>query len=151
MSFNITANSGTGFDITLGSAPENYTSGFFATLPTDNADLTNPITPADVLTDDNTFATETGGLFVIHQFKYTNDNNTDNIVPTWKGKSDIATSDSTMFLQIYNYITPGWETLDTDTATALDTEFTLTGTQSTNLSDYYSTNQVSIRVYQAYA
>ncbi len=43
----------------------------------------------------------------------------------------------------------GWETLDSDSTTAIDTEFTLTGEQATDLSNYYDTgNKVALRVYQ---
>jgi len=76
-------------------------------------------------------------------------NSTDVITGTWKGKSDYATSTYTAYLQIYNQNSGTWETLDSDNETGADTEFTLTGAQTTDVSNYYAaSNWVSFRVYQ---
>jgi len=51
-------------------------------------------------------------------------------------------------LQIYNRDTPGWENVDTDSTTAADTDFILTGNIAdlTNYKD--GSNVISCRVYQ---
>ena len=68
---------------------------------------------------------------------------------TWKGKSSLAPSSSPVYLQVYNRTTEFWEDLDSDDSSSANTKFTLTGTKSTNLSDYYDDNYViSVRVYQ---
>ena len=65
------------------------------------------------------------------------------------GKSDIALSSSTIYLQIYNTTSSGWETLDFDNTTGANTDTTLSGSIISNVSDYYATgNWVSCRVYQ---
>ena len=40
------------------------------------------------------------------------------------------------------------ENLDSDNTTAANTEFTLTGSQTTNLTNYYSSNWIAGRIYQ---
>lgn len=73
----------------------------------------------------------------------------DVIITNWKGKTNLAPSQSTVYLQIYNRNSDSWETLDSDDTTGSDTEFSLSGTQSSNLSDYYdASNWVACRVYQ---
>lgn len=128
--------------------PENYTASDEASLPTNANDLSTAITLSDVDTDDNTYYETTGSNFVIHQFKYTHTNSTDDIEITWRGRTSLAPSTATVTLQIYNYNSTSWENLDTDSSTAADTEFVLTATQSTNLANYYSSNVVAARVYQ---
>jgi len=122
-------------------------------LPADDTDLENTFIWSeynDVATDDDTYvqqcATDENTIFL---FKDQHTNNTDAIQPYWKGKTSIAPSQSTVYLQVYNRITPGWETVDSDNATAADTEFVLQADIQTNLSDYYdASNWVAFRVYQ---
>ena len=76
-------------------------------------------------------------------------NNQDVIIENCKAKASIAPSVSTVYLQIYNQNLNQWETLDSDSVTGADTEFTLSGTQSINPANYYAGgNWVSKRVYQ---
>ena len=104
----------------------------------------------DVAIDDNIYVDQdANNEFAVFLFKNKNDNNVDNIIPTWKGKSDIAPSDSIAKLQIYNRNSTAWEDLDNDNITAADTEFILTGSQTTNLSNYYDGSYwVACRIYQ---
>lgn len=91
-------------------------------------------------------ATDENALFL---FKDKNDNNTEGIEVSWEGQTDYAPSSSTVYLQIFNRTSGDWETLDSDNTTAVDTDFTLTGTQTTGLSNYYDANYwVACRVWQ---
>ncbi|MBU0847630.1 hypothetical protein KKH23_10630 [Patescibacteria group bacterium] len=125
-------------------------------MPVNDDDLENAFGGHDyenVKSDDNIYvqqcATERDEEFTIFLFKRQHSNNTDSIEVTWKGKTDVAPSESTVYLQIYNRNSTTWETLDFDDATAVDTEFTLEGEQATDVGDYYDgENWVAARVYQ---
>jgi hypothetical protein len=125
-----------------------------STLPTNANDLATIYTSGeegDVATDNNVYVDLTAADNGVHQFRKQNDNgnNTDDITVTVRVKTDLAPSTETVYLQIYNYNSSTWETLDSDNTTAVDTEFVLTGTQSDNVSNYYTTgNYVAVRVYQ---
>lgn len=58
----------------------------------------------------------------------------------WKGKSSLAPSSSTVYLQIFNRDSDEWETLDSNNSTAANTKFTLQGQQLTDLENYYDVN-----------
>ena len=122
-------------------------------LPADDTNLETAFLCTDYPTvelDDNDFINQDAhGEHSIFEFKNQFSDNKKVILAMAKVKSSRATSSSTTYLQIYNRDTPGWETMDSDNATGADTEFTLNGTQSTNLSDYYDGSYwVSFRVYQ---
>ena len=86
------------------------------------------------------------GIFL---WKKKHTNNVDIITSTCILKTSIAPSTSEVFLQIYNRNSGNWETLDSDNVTAADTEFTLNGVQSSNLSYYYDGSfWVCRRIYQ---
>ena len=121
-------------------------------VPGDDADLTTVFTTEedyDVKLVDadrvNQFATATN--FSLFQFK--------DVIPgknvatlTWTGQSDVATSDSTAYLQAYNRNTTTWVNVDTNTTTAANTNFTLTGVIS-GLTNYLDADGlISCRVYQ---
>jgi hypothetical protein len=122
------------------------------TLPANDNLLVNSYDDTDrsnVATNDNVFKDLTGSGFLIEQVWLYHTNNVDEITGVWSGKSTLAPSSSTVYLQIYNHNTDTWTTLDFDSSTAADTEFTLTGSQTDNLSQYYDTgNRVALRVYQ---
>lgn len=66
-------------------------------------------------------------------------------------KSTLSTETDPIYLQIYNYQTVAWETLDVNDTTLEDVPFDLVGRITTNLENYYNvfnSNQVVIRVYQ---
>lgn len=107
----------------------------------------------DVSADDDIYvqqcARDTLDPYSIFLWKNKHDKDTDVIVVQCVAKASIAPSVSAVFLQIYNRNSGLWETLDSDNATAADTEFTLSGTQSINLGDYYDAEfWVACRVYQ---
>ncbi len=102
-----------------------------------------------VSTNDSDYFVQTGSQNIIEEFKQIAPDNTKNINLTWIGRTTVAPSASPVYLQIYNYNTPAWETLASQTMVPADTDFTLSATQSANLSNYYdSRNTVSARVYQ---
>lgn len=84
--------------------------------------------------------------FAIHQFKdYVGTAVSVNL--EWEGQSDLAPTSSTIYLQIYNYDTPEWETVDSDNTTAADTDFSLSGNIA-DLTNYKDNNTITCRVYQ---
>ena len=139
---------------------EGYVSDFYtresaSDLESDDANLTTVFSEqeyTDVATDDDVFVDlEGNGVYQKFLFKEYNEdnNNTDNFVITWKGKTTLAPSDSSVYLQIYNRDTPSWETIDTESSANANTEFTLSGIKTTSLSDYYDESYVvDCRVYQ---
>ncbi len=121
-------------------------------LPSTDATLATQYTSSnkdDVATSDDVRVRITGAGYLIHQFKVKNVNNTDSIIVDCECQTIVAPSSKNVFLQIYNRTSTTWETLDTDNSSAATTDFALSGTQSTSLSDYYdASNIVSFRVYQ---
>lgn len=136
------------------SITRNYSWGDEASLPTTDADL--DVYYSD--TDEDTASTDDGGRvtaygnsgYVIHQFKDQSDSALKTISVSWNGQASIACSSKTVYLQIYDRNLGSWETLDSDTTTAANTDFTLEGSKTSSLSDYYdSDNKISCRIYQA--
>lgn len=106
----------------------------------------------DVESDDNVYVDLQGTArymkFLFREFNE-NESGTQKFTITWKGKSSVAPSTSPVYLQVYNRTLEQWETLASNNVSSANTKFTLTGTQSTNLGDYYDSNYViSIRTYQ---
>lgn len=132
-------------------ATEVYTKQDIASLPADDTDLSGAFTAqnyTDVATDDNNYVTQSSvGQYAMFLFK---DQNTykAGCKITWKGKSDYACSSSTVFLQMYNRTTTEWTTVDSDDATAANTEFTLTYTLSDPTNYVDASFWVACRVYQ---
>lgn len=123
------------------------------TLPTDSNPGSVAFSSADytsAATADSVFVhLPTGGANRWFVFQRTNANNTDAINITWSGKSNIASSTTTVYLQIYNYNTTTWDALANNAATAANTNMTITGAKSTSLSNYYGGgNLITCRVYQ---
>ena len=136
-----------------GTQTENYSREENASLPTVDGQLSNIFTATEVsnvAADDNIYTSQTAtNKYAIQLFKNKGEASSDNINVTWIGKSNLAPTSSTVYLQIYNRTTPAWETLSSNNAAAANTEFTLTGTKSTSLSDYYDANLwVACRIYQ---
>ncbi len=67
----------------------------------------------------------------------TNNNNTDSLSSLVIVKSTIPATTKSIYLQLYNWDTPGWETKDTESAVAADTEVTLTSGTVTGSTAYY--------------
>jgi hypothetical protein len=121
-------------------------------LAANDADRENAFTPQeynDVELDDDNFVDQGAtDEFAVFLFK---DKNTeqDTINVSWIGKSTLAPSTSIVKLQIYNRNSTTWEDLDSDNATAADTEFTLTGTKSASLGDYFDASfWIACRIWQ---
>jgi hypothetical protein len=130
-----------------------YSYGTQTSLPADNIDLTafNSTDYSDVLVDDSTYFDLICNSpdYAVVLFKNQATNNSNPITPSWIGKTNYLPSTQTVYLQIYNLSTPGWETIDSNNSSPINTDFTLTHEQAANLSDYYdSNNYVSCRVYQ---
>lgn len=133
----------------------NYTRENRSTLDGNDIGLSTVFTTADfkkVSSDDDSFLELTGSQrYSKYLFKKTNEraNSSQPFTITWKGKSTVAPSSSTVYLQVYNRNSGAWETVDSDSSTGADTEFPLEGTISTNTAYYYdSSYTVSVRVYQ---
>jgi hypothetical protein len=104
---------------------------------------------SDVDSDNATRVSLSGVNYPIHMYQYRHTNNTDNITISWNGQTDLAPSTSTVYLQIYNYNSSIWDTLDSDNSSSANSDFTLEGSKTTSVSNYYSTIYlVSVRVYQ---
>ena len=129
-----------------------YSRASVVSLPTDDGDLENLFTAQEYLEVDNNDGirvdqSSTGG-YSVFLFKNKNDSQ-ESITINWDGQSNRAPSDSTVYLQIYNRNSSTWETLDSDSTSAANIDFTLTGNIFTNLSNYYDNNYwISWRVYQ---
>lgn len=129
----------------------NYTRAGAASVPTTNTDLANSFTSSDISTvasDDSTYVDQSGSAYLLFEFKYEHTNSSNAITVTWNGKASRAPSSNTVYLQIWNYNTSAWETLQSNNTASANTDFTLTGTKTSSLSNYYSSNIVTARVYQ---
>lgn len=137
---------------TFTSAPANYSRFADASLATTGADRTTLYNPAEftaVSTDDNVYVEQLGVGYVNHVFKEVHTTTSDRPTITWKGKTDLDPSTSTVYLQIWNNTGGTWETLDSNNSAAVSTEFTLTGAPVSTMTNYYdSSNIVTWRVYQ---
>ena len=130
---------------------EGYTRGSYAALPTDDADLSVDYTEQDytdvsthneVRVDRIADTTE----YAIHQFRnYAGDYSTCTIVTELR--SSRAPSSSTVYLQIYDYNSAAWETIDFDNTHAANTDFELTA-HMTALENYKSNGVITCRIYQ---
>lgn len=128
-----------------------YSRGSYATLPTDDADLETVYSSqdeTDVGTDDETRVTQTSGsgLYAIHQYKnYIGSLSA--VTITWNGQSDLAPASNAVYLQVYNYNTPGWEAGDSNSLADADTDFNLT-TDINDTANYINGGIITWRIYQ---
>ena len=84
--------------------------------------------------------------YAVHQFKnYVGSSSSCTI--TADLQSDYAPSASTIYLQIYNYNTTSWGTIDSELAEGADTDFVLTA-NIPDLTDYTDNNVMTCRIYQ---
>lgn len=126
-----------------------YTKGNYATLPADDTSLENDYTGNEVTyvsVDDDDYTDQVGTVeFIIHQFK---DYFPAPSTITCKLKTTFAPATSTVYLQIYNRNTPGWETVDSDNSSAVNNDFVL-DYYIADVTDYIDASDViSCRVYQ---
>jgi len=122
-------------------------------LPADDSNLTHLFDYndyVDVITEDNVYSNQGGNSeYMVFLFKDQYDTSTGFLDLYCRAKSSLAPSTSSVYLQVYNRNTGLWETVDTESAAAADTKFTLNAIIDTNLSDYYDANRwVSCRIYQ---
>lgn len=120
--------------------------------PTTNVNLANAYTTqnvGNVTVDDGDYFVEFGSEYIIQEYKRKWINNTDNIAFTWAGRSTESTVTSPLLIQIYNVNSATWETLAQENRIAADTDFTLQVSKTTNVGNYYaSDNTVTFRAYQ---
>ena len=124
-------------------------------MPAHDSGLENEFLCTDypkVATDDNIYVQQCArdildpyGIFV---WKDKNDNENDTIVSNCILKTSIAPSVNPVLLQIYNHDINEWENLDFNSTANADTEFTLSGTVSEYLDEYYDNFWVTHRIYQ---
>lgn len=132
---------------------KNYSRGDESSLPSNDTNLESLFSPSEygnVLTEDEITASQAAvNQYAVVLFKDKASSSSDQIHVVWRGQSNIAPSISTVYLQIYNRNTSTWETLDSDDSASAGTDFVLTGSKTTGLSNYYDgSNWVSCRVYQ---
>lgn len=125
------------------------------TLPTNDDDLSTIYDATDrdtVSEDDGTYVYQLLGSigdYVLHEFKKKYDTNTERIAIKWNGQTTVAPSGSEVFLQIYNFNSTSWETIDSNDSSSANIDFTLEGGISVDVADYYDAgNWVVCRVYQ---
>jgi hypothetical protein len=130
-----------------------YSKGNAVSLPTGDTNLETIFnqTEYDNVVSENATRSDQAvneyGLFLFKDQKGAGDTNTISI--EWNGQSAIAPSSSTVYLQIYNRNSTTWETLDSESGEAADTDFTLSGTVGGIISNYLDANNfIACRVYQ---
>lgn len=129
-----------------------------ATLPT-NTDPLSTIYDSgdldDVSADDGTRVDLEGKQnYLIHNFTRFNSNedNTNHINATINLQCSVAPSTTAVILQIYNFDTDSWETVDTESSASADTDFDLTANITTNTENYYDSDFMShFRVVQDFS
>jgi len=127
-----------------------YSRGNYAALPSDDADLETTYSAQDVTdvssANDTRVNQAASGEFAVHQYKNFVGNKTSATL-SWEGQTDFAPGSSTVFLQIYNRVSPGWDTVDSDSTSGANTDFPLTA--DVNLANYKDGSSViSCRIYQ---
>lgn len=130
------------------------TRGEYVSLPLDDTDLENILTSQEeiaISVDDDIYADQdtTGGGYAIFLFKHMHSNNTDLIVVSCKLKSSKDTDFSPVYLQIYNRNSTLWETIASETSVAAGVEFSLEGSPTGTIGNYYDSNLwAACRLYQ---
>lgn len=124
-----------------------------ASLPSTDSNLSHLFTTTEytnVATENLVYVDQTAtNQYSLFEFKNQNTVSTQPISAVWIGKTSVAPASSTVFLQIYNQNSATWETLSSNNTAPINTNFTLSGTQNSSLSNYYATGSwVSLRVYQ---
>lgn len=130
---------------------QDYSWAAVNTLPTNadplaNAYSTSQIT--DTATQDSSYVDAVGtNRYLVHLFRDLMTGSETALSRTWIGRMSRPASVSTVFLQIYNFNTASWETVDSDNAGT--SPLSLGGTVNTNVAHYFDANNITAwRVYQ---
>jgi hypothetical protein len=76
--------------------------------------------------------------YAIFLFKDGHASNSGSRIPTFTGQTTLACSDSPVVLQVYNYNSATWETLDSDSVSPASSNFSLTANVATNQTNYHT-------------
>lgn len=130
-----------------------YSYESLVTLPTNDDNLAIIYGEEDetnVSTDNQAYVSvSSSSNYIAHEFKKVNNTNKDSVKVLVNLKSSLAPQSTPVYLQVYNHQSEEWETIDTDSSTGANTDFDLTATLSTNVSNYYDSSYiVSFRVHQ---
>ena len=103
-----------------------------------------------VSTDNGVYVPNVGSdFYLVHQFRVVNDTPKDQIKVKINAKSSYAPVASPVYLQVWNVDTASWETLTSNNSAAMDEDFDLKYTITSNVADYYDDDyEVAFRVYQ---
>ena len=127
-----------------------YTREAKVALPTTTADLATAYSGSDITdvsTSNDVRVGITGGAkYLLHQYKNFI-TSSGAVTFTCELQSTVATSSSTVYLQIYNYNSASWETLTSNNSAAANTDFTLQSTVA-DMTNYKSAGIAVCRVYQ---
>ena len=120
-------------------------------MPTTDADLETSYTAqevTDVGSSNDVWVDQTATAeYMIHEYKEYAGAETELLI-IWEGKSSLAPSSSTIYLQVYNYDTDTWDAGDSNNTAAADTDFRLQASIS-DLTNYKNESSiVTARVYQ---
>jgi hypothetical protein len=137
------------------SAGKTYTRGDLSSLPADDTNLKTTFSASDYTTvtteDGNRVANPSFRGYSIKLFK---DKSVTPIQFTafWRGRTNLAPSESPVMLQVYNRVSGTWLTVATNNSSPANTTFTLTSFINTNYTDYFDANfEVASRIIQATA
>ena len=131
---------------------QEYSFGTGNTLPSNDSPLTTAYSPTEftiVSTSNNTrVSVSATSDYALHQYKDSLALTGGQAELTWEGQSTVAPSTATIYLQVYDQDADTWGTVDSDSSTGADTDFTLEYTV-TDTTDFKSVNSlISCRVYQ---
>ena len=120
-------------------------------MPDDNTDLENAYTAGDLVNindkNDQRVSQTATSQYAIHQYKdYVAESS---CTVEWEGQTNLDPATKIVFLQIYNLSgTPGWDNLDSDNSSPVNTDFILTAdiADLTNYKD--GSGVITCRVYQ---
>jgi hypothetical protein len=119
-------------------------------LPGTNADLEVQYSAADLISVESKNAVRVpisaSQQYAIHQFKDFVGGNVSATVE-WYGRSNLAPSSSTVYIQIFNHTLSEWVTLDSNDSADADADFGFL-VHISDLGDYKLDNLISCRVYQ---
>jgi hypothetical protein len=128
---------------------ELYTRGDEAALPTDDTDLETTYSSGEITnvssSNDTRVSQTATGEYAIHMFKVYTELSSATV--TCEVQTDFSPATSNVLLQVYNYDTPGWETLDTYSTDTTGTDFTLSGNVA-DTTNYLNGGVMTCRVYQ---